>query len=225
MKNQNSDYRNPHKSIHQLHPDNIAFQRWSRVPEDTRWSHWHCVMQVRRQARSRDDRENPRRSYITILSLLPIQRFKFWRQLSASWVCCMFSFTSPEPDVPVYYPPQIQSPLPIRSSRFIQQMENWAMAGSVRRRMECGIQLSCMQTVSDWEENMAKFPASIQWSQVQGEGRNAACCKYKPRSYLAVECRMPQFLHLYHRGRGHSPCHHQLLWSSEWTRQRTDIII
>ena len=112
MKNQNSDYRNPHKSIHQLHPDNIAFQRWSRVPEDTRWSHWHCVMQVRRQARSRDDRENPRRSYITILSLLPIQRFKFWRQLSASWVCCMFSFTSPEPNVPVYYPPQIQSPLP-----------------------------------------------------------------------------------------------------------------
>ena len=137
-------------------------------------SHWHCVIQVRRQARSRDDRENPRRSYITILSLLPIQRFKFWRQLSASWVCCMFSFTSPEPDVPVYYPPQIQSPLPIRSSRFIQQMENWAMAGSVRRRMECGIQLSCMQTVSDWEENMAEFPVSIQWSQVHG-GRKECC--------------------------------------------------
>ena len=95
----------------------------------------------------------------------------------------------------------------------------------VRRRMECGIQLSCMQTVSDWEENMAKFPASIQWSQVQGEGRNAACCKYKPESYLAEDCRMPQFLHLYHQGRGHSPCHHQLQRSSEWTRQRTDIII
>ena len=115
-------------------------------------------------------------------------------------------------------------PFLIRSSRFIK-MENWAMAGSVRRRMECGIQLSCMQTVSDWEENMAKFPASIQWSQVQGEGRNAACCKYKPGSYLAEECRMPQFLHLYHQGRGHSPCHHQLQRSSEWTRQRTDIII
>ena len=41
-------------------------------------------------------------------------------------------------------------PFLIRSSRFIQiQMENWAMAGSVRRRMERGIQFSCLQTVSD----------------------------------------------------------------------------
>ena len=47
------------------------------------------------------------------------------------------------------------------------------------------------------------------------EGRNAACRKYKPGSYLAEDCRMPQFLHLYHQGRGHSPCHHQLQWSSE----------
>ena len=66
-------------------------------------------------------------------------------------------------------------PFLIRSSRFIQiQMENWAMAGSVRRRMECGIQFSCLQTVSDWEENMAEFPVSIQWSQVHG-GRKECC--------------------------------------------------
>ena len=173
MKNQNSDYRNPHKSIHQLHPDNIAFQRWSRVPEDTRWSHWHCVMQVRRQARSRDDRENPRRSYITILSLLPIQRFKFWRQLSASWVCCMFSFTIKNPMFLSTIHHRSSLPFLIRSSRFIK-MENWAMAGSVRRRMECGIQFSWLQTVSDWEENMAEFPVSIQWSQVHG-GRKECC--------------------------------------------------
>ena len=37
--------------------------------------------------------------------------------------------------------------------------------------------------------------------------------------------RMSQFLHLHHQGRGHSPCHHQLQRSSEWTRQRTDIIV
>ena len=45
-------------------------------------------------------------------------------------------------------PSQVQNPT-FRSSRFIQQMENWAMAGSVRRRMERSIQFSCMQTVSD----------------------------------------------------------------------------
>ena len=42
---------------------------------------------------------------------------------------------------------------------------------------------------------------------------------------FSKDCRMPQFLHLHHQGRGHSPCHHQLQWSSEWTRQRTTIIV
>ena len=42
---------------------------------------------------------------------------------------------------------------------------------------------------------------------------------------LGEDCRMPQFLHLYHQGRGHSPCHHQLQRSSEWTRQRMDNIV
>ena len=96
---------------------------------------------------------------------------------------------------------------------------------SVRRRMECGIQFSCLQTVSDWEENMADFLISIQWSQVHGGRKECCMLQVSQGATLGEDCRMPQFLHLYHQGWGHSPCHHQLQRSSEWTRQRTDIIV
>ena len=69
------------------------------------------------------------------------------------------------------------------------------------------------------------FPLLFSDLKSTEEGRNAACCKYKPGSCLAEDCRMPQFLHLHHQGRDHSPCHHQLQRSSEWTRQRTDILL
>ena len=187
------------KSIHQFHPKEITFQRWSRVPveqdemeplsyksrgkrgpemiQSSRGTRWDgtIVIQVHREVRSRDDRGIPRRSHIMILSQLPIQGSKSEGNLSACWVCCMFSFTIKNPTFLSTIHHRSSLPFLIRSSRFIQiQMENWAMAGSVRRRMECGIQFSCLQTVSDWEENMAEFPVSIQCSRVHG-GRKECC--------------------------------------------------
>ena len=162
--NQTSNLRNPNliykmKSIYQLHP-------WWRScskddPEFPRihGSQRHCVMQVRRQARSRDDHEIPRRSHFSILSLLPNPRFKIWRQfinfLSLLYVllqvcsssdcvaCRMMLVTATQNKMKWNTSSTRRSCLLsttdpvsvlIRSSRFIQ-MENWAMAGSVRRRI------------------------------------------------------------------------------------------
>ena len=174
------------KTTNQLHP-------WWRScskddPEFPRihGSQRHCVMQVRRQARSRDDHEIPRRSHFSILSLLPNPRFKIWRQFinflsllyvllqvcsSSDCVACRMMLVTAIQNNKMRW--NISStrrsclssttdPVSflIRSSRPVQ-MENWAMAGSVQRRMECSIQFSCLRTVSDWEENMAEFLVTI----------------------------------------------------------------
>ena len=82
----------------------------------------------------------------------------------------------------------------------------------VRRRMECGTVFSSAvcRLFPIERKTWRSFPFLFSDLKSKEEGRNAACRKYKPGSYLAEDCRMPQFLHLYHQGRGHSPCHHQL---------------